>query len=345
MKGPPVPELQWARDVIDRQVQQMTRLVDDLLDVSRISRGKIELRKEQVDLARVVSSAVEASRPLIEKWGHELTVTIPPEPLQLDADLTRLSQVLSNLLNNAAKYTDHGGRISLTAEQQNAQVVIRVKDTGIGIPPEMLQRIFEMFKQVDRSRERAEGGLGIGLTLVQRLVEMHGGSVEAHSPGPGQGSEFVLRLPLAFEVARPQAPKPAPESAAAPVTCRILVVDDNQDSADSLAILLRSMGNEVRTAYDGFDGVCLAAEFQPDIVLLDIGLPTMNGYQAARQIREQPSGQDRTLIALTGWGQNEDRRRSNEAGFDHHLTKPIDFGVLRQLISTIKTSHPEQRSE
>ena len=193
-KGPPVPELQWATDVIDRQVQQMTRLVDDLLDVSRITKGKIELRKERVELAAVVNSAVEASRPLIEKWGHELTVTIPPEPIHLEADPTRMAQVLSNLLNNAAKYTDQGGRIWLTAERQSDQVLIRVKDTGIGIPTEMLPRIFDMFTQVDRSLERSEGGLGIGLTLVQRLVEMHGGTVEARSDGPGKGSEFVVRL-------------------------------------------------------------------------------------------------------------------------------------------------------
>ena len=202
-----VPELQWAREVIDRQVQHMTRLVDDLLDVSRISRGKIELRKEQVELATVVNCAVEASRPLIEKRGHELTVTIPPEPIHLEADLTRLSQVLSNLLNNAAKYTDPGGHIWLTAEGQSDQVLIRVRDTGIGIPTEMLSRIFEMFKQVDRSLERSEGGLGIGLTLVQRLVEMHGGTVEAHSPGLGKGSEFVLRLPLALEAKSAKATK------------------------------------------------------------------------------------------------------------------------------------------
>lgn len=346
VKGPPVPELQWAREVIDRQVQQMTRLVDDLLDVSRISRGRIDLRKEQMELATVVSSAVEASRPLIEKWGHDLVVSVPPEPIHLEADLARLSQVLSNLLNNAAKYTNPGGRIWLTAERQSGQVLIRVRDTGIGIPKEMLGRIFEMFKQVDRSLDRAQGGLGIGLTLVQRLVEMHGGSIKAHSAGPGKGSEFVLRLPLALEVVRPPTPNPVvQENITPPVICRILVVDDNQDSADSIAILLRSMGNEVYTAYDGLQAVSLAAEFQPDIVLLDIGLPTLNGYEAARQIRQQPGGQDRMLIALTGWGQDEDHRRSKEAGFDHHLTKPVDFTVLRQLLSTIRMrKHPERRS-
>jgi PAS domain S-box-containing protein len=345
VKGPAVPELQWARDVIDRQVQQMTRLVDDLLDVSRITRGKIELRQEQVELATVVSSAVEASRPLIEKWGHELTVAIPAEPVRLEADVTRLSQVLSNLLNNAAKYTDQGGHIWLTAERQSDQVLIRVRDTGIGIPTEMLSRIFEMFKQVDRSLERSEGGLGIGLTLVQRLVEMHGGTVEAHSPGLGEGSEFVLRLPLALE-AKTQRPQNVADRqiATSPGSCRILVVDDNQDSADSIAILLRTMGHEVHTAHDGLEAVDATAEFQPDMVLLDLGLPKLNGFDAARRIREQPGGRERVVIALTGWGQEEDRRRSKEAGFDHHLTKPIDFGVLRDLLAASKISHPERRS-
>jgi PAS domain S-box-containing protein len=343
MKGPPVPELQWARDVIDRQVQQMTRLIDDLLDVSRITRGRIELRKEQVELATVVGSAVEASRPLIEKWGHRLTVKIPEEPIRLDADLTRLSQALSNLLNNAAKYTDKGGHIWLTAERQSNDVVIRVRDNGIGIPREMLPHIFEMFRQLDRSLERSEGGLGIGLTLVQRLVEMHGGTVEAHSSGQGKGSEFVLRLPLAME--QSHWPKPQDvadrQKVALPVKRCILVVDDNQDSADSITLLLRAAGNEVHTAYDGSEAVRLSAECQPDVVLLDIGLPTLSGYDAARLIRQQPGGPDRILIALTGWAQDEDRRKSKEAGFDHHLTKPIDFGVLRQLLSTVKTNQPE----
>ncbi|MBA2592478.1 MAG: GAF domain-containing protein, partial [Gammaproteobacteria bacterium] len=237
--GLSVPELQWATDVIDRQVHQMTRLVDDLLDVSRITKGKIELRKERVELAVVVNSAVEASRPLIEKWGHGLTVTIPPQPIQLEADPTRMAQVLSNLLNNAAKYMDQGGRIWVIAERQNGHVLIRVKDTGIGIPTETLPRIFDMFMQVDRTLERSEGGLGIGLTLVQRLVEMHGGTVEARSDGPGKGSEFVVRLAIA-EV-KDQGPQRAAcdgEKGAAPASRRILVVDDNRDVADSLGMLL-----------------------------------------------------------------------------------------------------------
>ncbi len=336
-KGPPVPELQWARDVIDRQVQQMTRLVDDLLDVSRITRGKIQLRKERVPLAAVVTSAVEASRPLIEKWDHELTVTLPPESIDLEADPTRLAQVLLNLLNNAAKYTEQGGRIWLTVEREGGQVAIRVKDTGIGIPPEMLPRIFEMFTQVDRSLERSQGGLGIGLTLVQRLVEMHGGTIEAHSGGPGEGSEFIVRLPVAIEVKDRGARGTTGEKMAAPAKCRILVVDDNQDAADSLAMLLRMLGNEVHTAHDGLEAVGAAAVFRPDVVLLDIGLPKLNGYEAARRIREQ-QGKDVVLVALTGWGQEEDRRRSREAGFDHHMTKPVEFDVLQKLLAGLKTA-------
>jgi PAS domain S-box-containing protein len=345
VKGPPVAELQWARDVIDRQVQQMTRLVDDLLDVSRITRGRIELRKERVDLVTVVKSAVEASHPLIEKGGHELTVTIPPEPIHLEADLARLSQVLSNLLNNAAKYTDLGGRIDLTAERQNEHVLIRVKDTGIGIPTEMLPHIFEMFTQVDRSLERSQGGLGIGLMLVQRLVEMHGGTVEAHSAGPGMGSEFVLSLPVAEVKERePQEGAGYDQTAAIPSTQRILVVDDNEDSAESVAVLLRTMGNEVHTAHDGLEAVGVTAALQPDVILMDIGLPKLSGFEAASRIREQPGGSDIVLIALTGWGQEEDRRRSKEAGFDHHMTKPIDFTVLQELLAATKLSHPERRS-
>jgi signal transduction histidine kinase len=334
-KGLPVPELQWATEVIDRQVHQMTRLVDDLLEVSRITKGKIELRKERIELAVVVNSAVEASRPLIEKWGHELTVTIPPQPIQLEADPTRMAQVLSNLLNNAAKYMDQGGRIWVIAERQSDHVLIRVKDTGIGIPTEMLPRIFDMFTQVDRSLGRSEGGLGIGLTLVQRLVEMHGGTVEARSDGPGKGSEFVVRLAVAVEV-KGQGPQGAAcdrEKGAAPARRRILVVDDNRDAADSLGMLLRMMGNEVHTAHDGLEAVGAAAAFQPDVVLLDLGLPKLNGYEAARRIREQDGGTDMMLVAVTGLGQEEDRRRSKEAGFDHHMTKPVEFAALQKLLA------------
>jgi PAS domain S-box-containing protein len=344
-KGPPVPELQWARDVIDRQVRQMSRLVDDLLDVSRIGGGKIVLRKERVELAAVVSSAVEASRPLIEKWGHELTVTLPPEPVYLEADPTRLSQILVNLLNNAAKYTNQGGRVWLTAERQGDAVLIRVKDAGIGIPREMLPHIFEMFRQVDRTLERSQGGLGIGLTLVQRLVALHGGVVSAHSEGPGKGSEFTIRLPVAGEAGGqgPQGVADGDEQAVAPAGCRILVVDDNRDAADTLAMLLRMMGHEVHTAHDGLEAVGSASVFQPDVVLLDIGLPKLNGYEVARRLREQPGGGEVILIALTGWGQEEDRRRSREVGFDHHLTKPVELDELQRLLAQTKPGAPNRR--
>jgi PAS domain S-box-containing protein len=336
-KGPPVPELQWARDVIGRQVQQMTRLVDDLLDVSRIGTGKIELRKERVELRTIVNTAVEASAPLIEKWNHQLTVTLPPGPVYLEVDPARLVQVLLNLLNNAAKYTPQGGRIELTAQREGEHVVIRVKDTGVGIPQEMLPHIFKMFTQVDRSLERSQGGLGIGLTLVQSLVAMHGGTVEAHSAGPGKGSEFVVRLPVAGEAeARgPQQTAGDSKQATAPARQRILVVDDNRDSADSLAMLLRVMGNEVQTAHDGLEAVRAAAAFLPDVVLLDIGLPKMNGYEAGRRIREQ-RGKEVVLVALTGWGAEEDRRQSREAGFDHHMTKPVEVDALQELLAGLK---------
>jgi CheY-like chemotaxis protein len=276
---------------------------------------------------------------LIEKWGHELKVTLPPEPIYLEADVTRLSQVLLNLLNNAAKYTEQGGRIRLTAERQGDQALIRVQDNGIGIPPAMLSRIFDMFTQVDRSLERAQGGLGIGLTLVQRLVEMHGGTVSATSPGPGKGSEFTVRLPIAPEKAREKGPQ-QPRVAGEEPVCqrRILVVDDNKDSTDSLAMLLRLKGNEVHTAYDGLEAVGAVAAFQPDVVLMDIGLPKLNGYDAARRIREQPRGPDAVLIALTGWGQDEDRRRSREAGFDYHMVKPVDPAELQNLLRSLDRS-------
>jgi CheY-like chemotaxis protein len=333
--------MRWAADVIDRQVRQMTRLVDDLLDVSRISTGKIELRKRLIELAPVVDSAVEASRPLIERWGHQLTVSIPSEPIVLEADTTRLAQVLSNLLNNAAKYTQQGGRIRLTAERQRRHVLIRVEDTGIGIPRDMLSSIFDMFTQVDGSLERSEGGLGIGLTLVQRLVEMHGGTVEARSDGPGSGSEFLVRLPVAEQAGQRRREAQGDEQhAVVPVPRRILIVDDNSDAAESLGVLLRMMGNEVYTAHDGLEAVGEAAAFEPDVALLDIGLPKLNGYEVARRIREQNGGGDIVLVALTGWGQEDDRRRSKEAGFDHHMTKPVEFSTLQRLLAE---STPRQR--
>jgi PAS domain S-box-containing protein len=324
--------LERARTMMDRQLSQMVRLVDDLLDVSRVSRNKLDLRKEQVELAQIVASAVETSRPLIEASGHELTVSLPAEPICLDADLTRLAQVFSNLLNNAAKYTDRGGHLRLTAERQGGEVVVTVKDDGVGIPPAMLSRIFDIFTQVDRSLERAQGGLGIGLTLVKRLVEMHHGSVTAHSEGLGRGTELVVRLPVLAEAAAPELPADAPVEAPAKPR-RVLIVDDNRDSALSLSMLLELKGCETLTAHDGVEAVEKAAAYKPDVVLLDIGLPRLNGYEACRAIRQQPGGQGVLIVALTGWGQDQDRRKSKEAGFDGHLVKPVDHADLMKLLA------------
>ena len=336
LKGPGTPEVHWARDVIDRQMQQMTRLIEDLLDTSRIGTGKIELQRQRIELAEVVHGAVEASRPLIAQHGHELCVELPREPVYLHGDLVRLSQVFCNLLNNAARYTQQGGRIEVTGTLKASAVLVSVRDNGIGIPRDMLPKVFEMFTQVDRSLERSRGGLGIGLTLVKQLVELHGGRVEAHSAGPGHGSEFVVRLPVLAE-AGTRAPA-TPKNAAQPLSNdgrRVLVVDDNQDAAESLAMLLRLMGLECVTAHDGLEGVKLARELRPDIVLLDIGLPGMNGYDAAAAIRAEPWGKTATLVALTGWGQSEDRRRSRAAGFDVHLVKPV---ATEQLVEVLERS-------
>ncbi len=333
-RGPQQPELVWARGVIERQVHQMTRLVDDLLDVSRITRGKIALRKEQVELAAVVGSAVESSRFLFDEPGHQLTVELPPEPVTLEADPARLSQVLSNLLNNAAKYTDPGGRIWLTAERERESVSIRVRDNGIGIDPEVLPRVFEMFTQADDSLERTQGGLGIGLSLVQRLVEMHGGTVTAHSEGKGKGTEVVVRLPLAVsDVGRFPEGADKTGDAFRSSGSVVLVVDDNRDAAESLAVLLQMWGHEVHVVYDGQEALEAAEAFRPDVILLDIGLPKKSGYEVARHIRDaRPEGV--VLVALTGWGQEEDRRRSQEAGFDHHLTKPVELPALLAVLAS-----------
>lgn len=332
------PSVANVRDMMERQVQQMIRLVDDLLDLSRISRGKIELRKERLALATVVETARETSRPLLEAAHHELTLALPPQPLLVDGDLIRLAQVVSNLLNNAAKYTPEGGHVWLTVERDDGDALLRVRDNGIGIPADMLPRIFEMFTQVDRTLERAQGGLGIGLTLVRRLVEMHDGTVEAHSDGPGRGSTFSVRLPLAqVNPERPQTEEQHDQGRreSVPGRRRILVVDDNVDSAHSLAMLLQLMGNEVRMAHDGPSALEAAAAFVPDIVLLDIGLPGMNGLDVARRMRKIPALQNAVLVAQTGWGQDEDRRRSQEAGFNTHLVKPIDLAALQAMLATL----------
>jgi len=324
--------------MMERQLEQMVRLVDDLMDVSRISRGKLELKREPMELAAVVNSAVETSRPLIDQMGHKLTVALPEESVIIDADLTRLAQVFLNLLNNAAKYSDPGGHIQLHAERQGSDVVVSVRDTGIGIADHQLPDIFEMFSQVDRSLEKSQGGLGIGLTLVRSLVEMHGGRVEAHSEGLGKGSEFVVRLPVVVKASLPQAVGGSEDSTPSKLALRILVVDDNRDSASTLSMMLKILGNKTRAAYDGEEAVAAALEFQPDVILLDIGLPKLNGYEACRRIREQPGGEKITIIAQTGWGQDDDRQRTQEAGFDHHLVKPIDTAMLTKLLGELPAS-------
>jgi PAS domain S-box-containing protein len=328
---------QQALEMIERQVEHMVRLVDDLLDVSRITRGKIELRRERVDLAAVAVRAVEGSRPLIDARRHRLEMRLPDGPLPVDGDPMRLAQVVWNLLNNAAKYTPEGGRIALTVEAAGGEAVVRVRDTGMGIPADMLARVFDLFTQVDRTLDRAEGGLGIGLTLVRRLTEMHGGTVAAHSAGPGQGSEFVVRLPLAAgaPAEAPVAGAPAVPPGPAPRGRRILLVDDNRDSADSLAMLLQLLGHDVRTAYDGRQALVVAGAYQPDLVLLDIGLPGLNGYEVAAQLRAMFGTGRMVLVALTGYGSQEDRRQTREAGFDDHLVKPVDLDALRELLASL----------
>jgi PAS domain S-box-containing protein len=324
-----------ARLMMERQLAQMVRLIDDLMEVSRISLGKVKLRKERLSLATVLNNAVETTQPLVSEMGHELTVTIPDEPFIVDADMARLAQVFANLLSNAAKYSDHGGHIRLSVERQCKDVVVTVKDTGIGIAAEQLPAVFEMFTQLEASLERAQGGLGIGLTLVKRLVELHGGTVQARSEGPGLGSEFVVRLPLVIERSQPAAADVDDVPAATKLPLRMLIVDDNRDGADSLSEMLKMMGHDTRTAYDGQEGVDAAGDYRPDVVLLDIGLPGLNGYEACRLIREQPKGKGALLIALTGWGQDEDRRRSHEAGFDQHMVKPVDPQALMSMIAVL----------
>ena len=331
LAGGQAATIEQTRSMMERQLTQMVRLVDDLMDVSRISQGKVELRRERVELRAIIAAAVETSRPLIDQAGHELTVTVPDEPIFVDGDATRLSQVVSNLLTNSAKYTHRGGHVRLTVRRDGEAVAVSVADDGIGIPPTMLDKVFVMFTQVDRALEKTTGGLGIGLSLVKGLVEMHGGTIEAKSEGEGKGSEFIVRLPVVVEASKPQAS--GEEEKPVRSSLRILVVDDNEDSADTLAMMLRVMGNDSRTAYDGQEGVDVAGAFRPDVILLDIGLPMLNGYEACRSIREQSWGKGVVLIAVTGWGQDEDRRRSHEAGFDHHMVKPVDPKALMKMLA------------
>ena len=327
-----------ARALMERQLQHLVHLVDDLLDVSRITRGKLQLRKERITVAAAVGHALDVCEALVKQQGHELTVSLPEEPVYVDADRTRLAQALCNLLSNAAKYSDPGGRIWLTVEREGNEAVLRVRDAGVGIPPEMLPRVFDLFWQVDRSLEKSQGGLGVGLSIVKQLVEMHGGRVEAHSEGYGRGSEFVIRLPVVLSLAQERREEEGGGEEARPsARRRILVVDDNGDAAESLAMMLEIMGNEVRTANDGLEGVETAASFRPDVILLDIGMPRLNGYDACRRIREQPWGKNVIIVALTGWGQDEDKRRSREAGFDGHLVKPVEPAALEKLLSELQS--------
>ncbi|HWP49869.1 MAG TPA: ATP-binding protein [Candidatus Limnocylindrales bacterium] len=328
------PILKRSLDILERQAQYIVRLLDDLSDVSRITQGKIQLNKEPLDLATIVVGAVETSRPLIEARKHELLISLPKEPLKLEADPVRLRQILINLLNNAAKYTPPGGRIWLMGTREENEVVIRIRDTGMGIPPEMLSRIFDLFIQVDQSLDRTQGGLGIGLTLVRSLVEMHGGKVSAHSPGPGQGSEFVIRLPaLHHPESQTQNLEPVNSESETIRSKRILVVDDNMDASKSLGELLELWGYEVQIVHDGLMALQVGLAYQPEIVILDIGLPGKDGYEVARQLRQQINLPDLVLIALTGYGQEEDKRQSREAGFDYHFTKPVDLAALHKLLT------------
>jgi signal transduction histidine kinase len=324
------PRTLQACGVMERQVHHLNRLVDDLLEVSRITRGIIEVKKEPLDLTAIVKAAIETSRPLLDNLRHELITEFDDTPICVGGDPLRLTQVFANLLNNAAKYTNHGGRIAVRTTLAGGEAIVSVKDNGIGIAPAALPQVFDMFMQVDRSTRRSQGGLGIGLTLVRSLVAMHGGSVEARSDGPGLGSEFIVRLPLmvAAQAAVPQSRRiqPLPDR-------RILIVDDSRDGGESLAILLRVLGAEVALAHSGRAALDCVDTFRPDVVLLDIGMPGMDGYEVARRIRANPANRQISLIALTGWGQDEDRKRSVAAGFNHHLVKPADIEQLRQLLT------------
>jgi signal transduction histidine kinase len=341
---PSEQQMHWAQDLIRRQLADLTRLVDDLLDVSRITRGKITLAREPIDVRTLIQRAIENVEPLLQERGHQLTVQLPEAALSVNADPTRLTQALANVLGNAAKYTDGAGHIHLDCAGHEGCVVIRVRDDGIGIPADLLPRIFELFTQLDRRVGSSPGGLGIGLALVRRLLEMHGGSVSAHSEGAGRGAEFVITLPLLtadFAAVRESAAASEPPVS---VRRRILIAEDNPDALESLAVLLKLCGHEVYGAANGTKALEAAAEHQPEILLLDIGMPLLDGYEVARRIRAQPWGKGMTLVALTGWGQESDRRRSQEAGFDSHLVKPLDLDKLTRLLEAVPPSASATRT-
>ena len=333
-----------ARGIAENQIGHMSRLLEDLIDVARLAENGLELRKELLEIASVVVGAVERAQPFIQERRQELTVDVSAEPLSVYADRTRLEQVLTNLLNNAAKYTDPGGRIWVSAGREGEEVVVRVRDAGIGMDAAVVPRIFELFVQAERRLDRSLGGVGVGLTLVRELVEKHGGTVEARSPGLGKGSEFIVRLPSAEGV--PVAPPSEPEGASLPAEgfpLRVLVADDNTDSADALAMLLQMGGDEVRVAYDGVSALEEAKAFRPHVVLLDIGMPGMDGYEVARRLRAAPATRGILLVAASGWGAEEDRTMSKEAGFDHHLVKPFDLNALEKLLRSFKKIRREIR--
>ena len=342
MAGIQDPTVSRVCDMMERQVAHMVRMVDDLLEVSRISRGKIELRKERTELASVLRTAVDTSMPLIENGKHKLHIEMPEEPLAMDADPVRLAQVFANLLNNSAKYTREGGNISMTVTAENGMAVVCVKDDGEGIPPQMLKRVFNMFTQVNTGA-RAQGGLGIGLTLARTLVHLHGGTIEAFSEGQGKGCEFVVRLPLAQAEHEAKAEPAQPVAEPQPLRLRrVLVVDDNEDAADSLGMLLQFLGAEVMVVHDGKSALAALKTFRPAVILLDLGMPEMNGLEVARRVREDPEHKGMTLVALTGWGQREDRRRTHEAGFDYHLVKPADVSTLQSILSLREAEEARQ---
>jgi CheY-like chemotaxis protein/nitrogen-specific signal transduction histidine kinase len=332
-------QVAWSRDVIERQTTHLTRLVDDLLDVSRITRGKFSMHTDTMDLNMAVERAVEAARPLIDARKHHLEVEFAPEPVTISGDMTRLVQVIVNILNNAAKYTPDGGRITLGVKMEGQDAVLRVKDNGLGIPPQMLEHVFDLFAQGERTLARTEGGLGIGLTLARRIVALHGGSITAASEGAGKGSTFTVRLPRLADYARHLFTGMRGAVAPSMQKRSVVVVDDNMDAAESMAMLLRNVGHEVRVQHDGIGALQELTRELPDIVLLDIGLPGLSGYEVAKRLREHPGGEGVRIYAMTGYGQEEDRRRSMEAGFDGHLVKPVVPSDLFALVDAGPRPH------
>ena len=338
LKGPGTAEQQWAVDLIERQTQHMARLIDDLLDISRITRNTLELRKESLELSAVIAAAVETVRPLIDRDGHTLNINLPSEKIYINGDPVRLAQIFSNLLHNAAKYSKterSGGNITVTARTDGGSVAVSVKDDGVGIAEPMLPRVFEMFAQVRKSIEKSEGGLGIGLALAQRLAEMHGGRIEASSDGLGKGSKFTVHLPvvhIAPSVQQKSDIKATPDGAGR----RILIADDNVDVAESFEVMLQMFGHDVRTAFDGLEALEVAEEFRPEIIVLDVGMPKLDGYETARRIRQKPWGRDVVLIAVTGWGNEKDKSQSAAAGFDVHLVKPVDADTILKSLTTLE---------